>query len=98
MQDLDYLYAHHAVGVCPEERCVAARERLAALVTTLQAIYDDARRLDGTCRWCEAGPPDEVYDHDVACPAAKSGYALGLPGYRGYNAIVIAIDNLLRPS
>jgi len=31
MIDLDYLYAHHAVGLCPEERCVAARANLAAL-------------------------------------------------------------------
>ena len=30
--DLDYLYAHHAVGLCPEERCVTARANLAALV------------------------------------------------------------------
>jgi hypothetical protein len=30
--DLDYLYAHHAVGLCPEERCVTARANLAALM------------------------------------------------------------------
>jgi len=33
--DLDYLYAHHAVGLCPEERCVSARANLAALVGTV---------------------------------------------------------------
>jgi len=31
--DLDYLYAHHAVGLCPEERCVTARANLAALLS-----------------------------------------------------------------
>jgi len=37
--DLQHLYAHHAVGLCPEERCVAAREGLAALVEERTAIY-----------------------------------------------------------
>jgi len=40
MQDLDYLYAHHAVGLCPEERCVAARANLAALVEAAEATID----------------------------------------------------------
>ncbi len=60
----------------------------------LEEIYDDARyafegtRIDGTpihvghCRWCGAPPPDDIHDHDVACPAAKAAYALGKPGYR----------------
>jgi len=63
----------------------------------LQLIYDDARSpITGVCHWCDAGPPDDVYDHDVGCPAAKAGYALKLPGYRGYNALVHAIDALWR--
>jgi hypothetical protein len=40
MQDLDYLYAHHAVGLCPEERCVTARANLAALVEALQQALE----------------------------------------------------------
>jgi hypothetical protein len=39
--DLQHLYAHHAVGLCPEERCVAARANLAALVEAAQAFIDD---------------------------------------------------------
>jgi hypothetical protein len=50
----------------------------------LRAIYDDARGLDGVCRWCDAPPPDETHDHDVACPAAKAAHTLGLPGYRDW--------------
>jgi hypothetical protein len=38
MIDMDYLYAHHAVGLCPEERCVTARANLAALVEAAQAF------------------------------------------------------------
>jgi hypothetical protein len=40
MTDLDYLYAHHAVGLCPEERCVTARANLAALVEALQQALE----------------------------------------------------------
>lgn len=50
----------------------------------LRDIYDSARRMDGVCRWCDAPPPDADHDHDVACPAAKAGYALNLPGYRDW--------------
>jgi len=38
--DLQHLYAHHAVGLCPEERCVAARANLAALMERLQAFAE----------------------------------------------------------
>jgi len=38
--DLDCLYAHHAVGLCPEERCVTARANLAALVEAAEATID----------------------------------------------------------
>jgi len=37
MIDLDYLYAHHAVGLCPEERCVTARENLASHLLVSEA-------------------------------------------------------------
>jgi hypothetical protein len=40
MDDLDYLYAHHAVGLCPEERCVTAREGLAALVEERKVLLE----------------------------------------------------------
>jgi hypothetical protein len=40
MNDLDYLYAHHAVGVCPEERCVTARANLAALLEGFVILPD----------------------------------------------------------
>jgi hypothetical protein len=38
--DLDYLYAHHAVGLCPEERCVTARANLAALVASVGRLLE----------------------------------------------------------
>jgi hypothetical protein len=59
----------------------------------LEDIYADARYVmdgslaDGTpirrgdCRWCGSPPPRDDMDHDVACPAAKAGWALRLPGY-----------------
>lgn len=63
----------------------------------LESIYRDARHpfsgdhgtpetafVAGECRWCKAPPPTEDSDHDVACPAAKAGYALELPGYRDW--------------
>jgi hypothetical protein len=77
------------------------RERLYR--EALEAIYDDARhRFDGSladgtpikagyCRWCDAPPPDGVHDHDIACPAAKAGYALEKPGYRDWISAVDAI-------
>jgi hypothetical protein len=37
MNDLDYLLANHAVGLCPEERCVTARDNLAALAAAASA-------------------------------------------------------------
>jgi len=40
MIDLDYLYAHHAVGLCPEERCVTARANLAALAEEMAACRE----------------------------------------------------------
>jgi hypothetical protein len=48
----------------------------------LEEIYGQARCFDGVCRWCGAPPPDGDHDHDVACPAAKAGWALDKPGYR----------------
>jgi len=45
MTDLDYLYAHHAVGLCPEERCVAARANLAALVEELPELRKSVMTL-----------------------------------------------------
>jgi hypothetical protein len=45
MNDLDYLYAHHAVGLCPEERCVTARANLAALVEGVAPLVDYADRM-----------------------------------------------------
>jgi hypothetical protein len=43
--DLDYLYAHHAEVLCPEERCVAARANLAALVEALLSPASRVPRL-----------------------------------------------------
>jgi hypothetical protein len=44
--DLDYLYAHHAVGLCPEERCVTAQANLAALVETLRRALEQHQQMD----------------------------------------------------
>jgi hypothetical protein len=56
--DLDYLYAHHAVGLCPEERCVTARANLAALVegVTIGPIEhsNSMCQKDGCTCWCQA--------------------------------------------
>jgi len=58
MTDLDYLYAHHAVGLCPEERCVAARANLAALVEVYDAalayrnlVFGESHEVDQLEAW-----------------------------------------------
>jgi hypothetical protein len=43
--DLQQLYAHHAVGLCPEERCVTARANLAALVEALPELRKSVMTL-----------------------------------------------------
>lgn len=82
-----------AMGGEDEPRCVQARAALASqpaaeeLRQALVEIYDGARRFNGVCRWCDAPPPDSVHDHDVACPAAKAGSALHLPGYDDWTTV-----------
>ncbi len=67
-----------------------AAEQVAEYRDALQAIYDHARMIGyladgsggpGVCAWCDAPPPTDRTDHDVACPAAIAAYALRLPGY-----------------
>jgi hypothetical protein len=78
-------FHHHA-------RPLAATTPDAGLREALTGIYDDARGFDGVCRWCGAPPPDDVHDHDVACPAAKAGYALDLPGYHDWLQVAAALS------
>jgi len=49
--DLQQLYAHHAVGLCPEERCVAARANLASRLLVSEAEL--ATALRATDPWQE---------------------------------------------
>jgi len=51
MQDLDYLYAHHAVGLCPEERCVTARANLAALVEERDRLRKALEGMNEPLQW-----------------------------------------------
>ena len=69
--DLDYLYAHHAVGLCPEERCVTALANLTAIVNALQ-------RLDAISR---VDPRNEVGEIEFDDALAQSFTALN-PGVR----------------
>jgi hypothetical protein len=54
--DLDYLYAHHAVGLCPEERCVTARANLAAVVEERDRLREALTRIRD---WCD-DPREEI--------------------------------------
>lgn len=70
----------------------------------LEDIYANARmfghRADGSggpgvCRWCDAPPPTEDTDHDVACPAAKAGYALDKPGYHHVGSTLRSLKRIV---
>ena len=68
MNDLEYLFEVHAVGLCPEERCVTARERLAALVEAAVRLRAAAVKA-GAHIVVTTDYPDGVKAFGVLCDA-----------------------------
>jgi hypothetical protein len=70
--DLDYLYAHHAVGLCPEERCVTARANLAATLTRLDAWFADHETITRGQFAGLVGDPDKAREYRLSPEAAAA--------------------------